>query len=113
MMKETDNALYRKVGRRYIPTNMLLPNSSSLPEGVWIVTKNKYSTQMTNSDYLRKVFNLDNASDIENVSLAKLGGMQKLANHLCQNLDNVNGDTTYDRCCQIVKILFDYKDEQE
>jgi hypothetical protein len=112
-MKETDNALYRKVGRRYVATNMLMPDAYSLPEGVWVVTKNRYSTQTTSSNYLKKVFNLDKASDIENVSLAKLGGMQKLANHLCQNLDKVNGETTYDRCCQIVKILFDYKDEQE
>ena len=44
-----DNALYRRVGKRYEPVSMS-DVCTSLPEGIWVVMRNKYYLQTSNSD---------------------------------------------------------------
>jgi hypothetical protein len=85
----TDNALYRRVGKRYYPVSMQM-NCDSLPEGVWVVQKYPYSRQYTNGDYLRDdVFRLYNAGKLEPVSMAKLGSMNKLVDHLAHHFKEI------------------------
>ena len=105
-----DNALYRRVGKKYEPVSMMM-EANSLPEGVWVVMKHKYSRQYANADYLLKVFGLEKASDIEETPLSKIGGMAKLGDHLATNWKKITGDTVYEQCYSIVKILFDYEKE--
>ena len=38
---DNNNIYYKKVGRKYIPVNYYEPEG--LPEGLWLITKNKYS----------------------------------------------------------------------
>jgi hypothetical protein len=107
-----DNALYRRVGKRYEPVSMA-DTCSALPEGIWVVMRNKYYLQTANSDYLRKVFKLEKTGDIEEMPLSKIGGMTKLGNYLAENWEKVTGDTQYERCYSIVKILFDYEKQNK
>lgn len=111
----TDNALYRRFGKRYYPVSMHT-ETDSLPEGVWVVQKYPYSRQFTNGDYLRDdVFKLYNAGKLEPVSLAKLGSMNKLVDHLAHHFDKIewNGRSTYDVCGDIVSILFNYERQKD
>lgn len=105
-----DNALYRRIGKKYEPVSLMM-DAYSLPEGVWVVLKHKHSTQYANADYLRKVFKLEKASDIEETPLSKIGGMAKLGDYLAINWGKITGDTVYEQCYSIVKILFDYEKE--
>jgi hypothetical protein len=43
---ENNNIYYKKVGRKYIPVNYYEPEG--LPEGLWLIAKNKYSKEYRN-----------------------------------------------------------------
>ena len=54
------------------------------------------------------------ASDIQDVSLAKLGGMEKLADYLSNHWNELPRNTsTYDFCRAIVGMLFKYEKEKD
>lgn len=110
-----DNALYRRIGKRYYPVSMQM-NCDSLPEGVWVVQKYPYSRQYTNGDYLRDdVFRLYNAGKLEPVSMAKLGSMNKLVDHLAHHFKEIewDGRSIYDICGDIVSVLFNYENTEK
>ncbi|MEE1277662.1 MAG: hypothetical protein UHE86_01185 [Acutalibacteraceae bacterium] len=53
------------------------------------------------------------ASDIQDMPLSKLGGMEKLADWLCDNWDKLPKNTSpYDFCRAIVGLLFQYEKEK-
>lgn len=107
-----DNKLYRKVGKKYEPCSMLM--TDDLDEGVWVVIKHKYCKSMINGKYLYENFMCMKAGDIQDVSLAKLGGMERLAQHLSSHWDEIPKETSqYDLCHAIVGILFNYEKEKE
>ncbi len=108
-VQEYDNKLYRKVGKKYEPCSILMTND--LEEGVWVVTKHKYGKSYANGKYLYEKFLCLKASDIQDVSLAKLGGMEKLADYLSHNWDKLPKNVShYELCRAIVGILFNYKE---
>ena len=105
-----DNCLYRKVGKKYEPTSMCV--TRDLEEGVWVVTKHVYGKSVSSGMYLRDCFMCQKASDIQEVSLAELGGLDKLADWLCTHWGEVPRDkSVYDICRGIVGILRRYKEE--
>ena len=109
---ECDNALYRRIGKRYEPVNMIF-ECHSWQEGVFAVTRN-HSTMKPyhwiSGSYLQEIFKLYKCGEIENVSIGKLAGMDKLANYLCRHWQEVEGASTYERCASIVAILMRYED---
>ena len=106
-VQEYDNKLYCKVGKKYELCSMLMTND--LPEGVWVVTKHKYGKSFASGKYLYENFMCMKAGDIQDVSLAKLGGMDKLADYLCHNWDKLpKNSSQYELCQAIVGILFNY-----
>lgn len=111
-----DNVLYRKVKRGgkfvYEPRSMCL--DIELEEGVWVVTKHTYGKSYASGKYLNDCFLCLKASDIQDVSLAKLGGMDKLADWLCHNWDRLpKGKSQYELACAIVGILMEYEKENK
>jgi len=111
-VQDYDNKLYRKVGNRYEPCDMLV--TQSLSEGVWVVTKHKSSKSYASGKYLLENFMCLKASDIQEVSLAKLGGMEKLAHYLSQHWDELPTNASqYERCQAIVGLLFKYENHNE
>jgi len=111
-IQEYDNKLYRKIGNKYEPCSMLMTND--LPEGVWVVVKHYGSKSITNGKYMLEKYMCLKASDIQDVSLAKLGGMERLAHHLSQHWDEIPQNvSTYDLCRHIVGTLFNYEKEKE
>ena len=111
-VKEYDNKLYRKIGNKYEPCSMLMTND--LPEGVWVVVKHYGSKSITNGKYMLEKYMCLKAGDIQDVSLAKLGGMERLAHYLSQHWDEIPRNvSTYDLCRHIVSTLFNYEKEKE
>ena len=110
-VQEYDNKLYRKVGNKYEPCSMLM--TDDLPEGVWVVTKHYGSRSITNGKYMLEKYLCLKASDIQDVSLAKLGGMEKFAHYLAQHWGELpNGVSQYELYQAIVGILFNYENER-
>jgi len=107
-----DNAYYLKRNGRYIADGWYYP-AHSLPEGVWIVTKSKNSEGFMDAGYAEKIFDVHMASELEHITLAKLGGLDKLTRHLCDNYKNIKGDSIYERCASIVGILARYKKDND
>ena len=69
---------FRKRGGKYIPCGKN-EHLERLSEGVWVVLSNlSYcSRQMASADYLKDLFQIQKVSGIEEVSIAKLGGLEK------------------------------------
>lgn len=106
------NCLYRKVGNKYEPCSMLM--TEDIGEGVWVVTKHTYGKNYATGKYLRDMFMCQKASDIQDVSLAKLGGMDKLADYLCTNWGRLpKNKPIYDICRAVVGILFEYEKKEK
>ena len=111
-----NNVLYRKVKRGnktvYVPQSMRL--SYEIGEGVWVVVKNTYGKSYTSGKYLNDCFMCLKASDIQEVSLAKLGGMEKLADYLSFRWGDLPRNVSQaDLCRAIVGLLFEYEKEKE
>lgn len=107
-----DNKLYRKVGKKYEACSMLM--TDDLPEGVWVVVKHEAGRSFTSGKYMYEQYMCMKAGDIQDVSLAKLGGMERLSHHLSSHWDEIPKETSqYDRCRAIVGILFNYENERQ
>lgn len=77
MKTDDGNLLFRKVKGKYVPCGRL--NADIMNEGVWVVLSNlSYcSRSVTRADYLKDLFQIQKVSGIEEVSIAKLGGLEK------------------------------------
>ena len=107
-----DNALYRKIGKRYEPVSMI-DAADGWTEGVYAVVKHPMGRQISNASYLREIFSAYRCGDIEKVSVAKLGGMTKLAEHLMHHWNEVGGNSVYEQCASIVAILMNFDDGKQ
>lgn len=110
-----ENVLYRKYifGKKayYKPVSMCI--EKDLEEGVWVVVKHIYGKSYSTGKYLNDCFMCLKASDIQDTSLSKLGGMDKLADWLCHNWDKLpKNKSQYDLCRAIVGLLFQYEKEK-
>lgn len=115
-VQEYDNKLYRKVMRgnkaHYEPCSMLITND--LPEGVWVVVKHRGSKSISSGKYMLENYMCLKAGDIQEMSLAKLGGMERLAHHLSQHWNELPKDwSQYDLCRAIVGLLFQYNKDKD
>lgn len=111
-----DNVLYRKVlrGKKVIYEPQSMCSDKGLEEGVWVVTKLIYGKSYSNGKYLYDCFMCLKASDIQDVQLSKLGGMNKLADYLSCNWDKLpKNKSQYDLCRAIVGLLFQYEKEKD
>lgn len=77
--KVDDEELYfRKRNGKYIPCGRY-ERHEMMGEGVWVVLSNLSlcSSSCANGDYLRDLFQINKVSGIEEVSIAKLGGLER------------------------------------
>lgn len=88
---DTSDTFYQKINGRYEPVCMLLHDS--LPEGVWVVTRHRSSTEYISGAYLRGRFRLDKVSDIERFPLSKMGRINKVSNRIMSELKLSNTDS--------------------
>lgn len=69
---------FRKQGSKYIPCGVM-ESRDILGEGVWVVLSNlSYAgRQIVRGDYLKELFQINKVGDIEEPTIAQLGGLEK------------------------------------
>lgn len=83
----TDENIYRKIGRRYIPVGRLV-NFDYLHDGVWYIRHHgTVSVSMTNADHLNDIYRVCGAKDL---SIDVLAGMENIANDIAHSPEMAN-----------------------
>ena len=83
----TDENIYRKIGRRYIPVGRLV-NLNYLHDGVWYIRHHgTVSVSMSNADHLNDIYRICGAKDL---SIDVLAGMEDIANDISHSPEMFN-----------------------
>lgn len=77
-MTDDSDLFFRKVNGKYMPCGRY-EQHEMIGEGVWVVISNLSTCSSTcvSGDYLKKLFQIQKVSGIEEVSIAQLGGLVK------------------------------------
>lgn len=80
--------LFRKLGNKYIPCERYYSHDT-LSEGVWVVLSNLSfaGRHIASSDYLKELFQIHKVSDIEEPTIAQLGGLEKCYDYVSHEWD--------------------------
>ena len=109
---ELSETLYRKINGRYVPESINCTND--LPEGIWIVTRERSHREMISGKYLREQMMLEKASDLKEMpSLAELGSWQKCANYVLRTIGDIDKMTRNEIVNAIVGKVFEYSKKGE
>ena len=92
---------------KYVPVSTTY--DKGLPEGVWVVTRGSSCREIISGKYLKELMKLDKASDLKEMpSLAELGGWQKCAQWVFDEIGNINTMTKRDIVYAVVGKVFEY-----
>ncbi len=106
---DVSETLFRRINGKYVPVSISCFNND-LPEGVWVVTRDRSNREIIRGQYLQDLMRLDKASGLEEMpNLAELGGWQKCAKWVLNNIGDItkmmsNNDLVY----AIVGKVFEY-----
>ena len=104
---DVSETLSRRINGKYVPVSVLCTND--IPEGVWVVTRERSSREIINGQYLKEQMMLDKVSDLKEMpSLAELGGMKKCANYVLRTIGDISTMTINDIVNTIVGKVFEY-----
>ena len=109
---ELSETLYRKINGRYVPESINCTND--LPEGVWVVTRERSHREMITGKYLKEIMMLEKVSDLKEMpNLAELGSWQKCANYVLRTIGDISTMSKYDIVNAIVGKVFEYSKKGE
>ena len=102
------DTLFRRINGKYVPVSTSCSNND-LPEGIWVVTRDRSSREIISGKYLEELMMLEKASDLKEMpSLAELGGWQKCAKWVLNNIGDITKMTKNDLVYAIVGKVFEY-----
>ena len=108
-MSET---LFRRINGKYVPVSINCTND--LHEGVWVVTRGSSSREIISGKYLQELMMLEKASDLKEMpSLAELGGWQKCAKYVLDEIGNLESMTMNEIVYAIVGKVYEYSKRGE
>ena len=108
---DVSDTLFRRINGKYVPVSVNCTND--LPEGVWVVTRGRSSREIISGKYLKELMMLDKVSDLKEMpSLAELGGWQKCAKWVLEEIGNISTMTKYDIVYAIVGKVFEYSKKE-
>ena len=108
---DVSETLFRRVNGKYVPVSINCIND--LPEGVWVVTRGRSSREITSGKYLKEIMMLDKVSDLKEMpSLAELGGWQKCAKWVLEEIGNVSTMSKIEIVHAIVGKVFEYSKKE-
>ena len=108
---DVSDTLFRRINGKYVPVSLNCTND--LPEGVWVVTRGRSSREIISGRYLKEMMMLDKVSDLKEMpSLAELGGWQKCAKWVLEEIGNISIMTKYDIVYAIVGKVFEYSKKE-
>ena len=104
---DVSETLFRRINGKYVPVSTTYSND--LPEGVWVVTRGSSCKEIVYGQYLKEIMKLDKASDLKEMpSLAELGGWQKCAQWVLDEIGDINTMTKRDIIYAVVGKVFEY-----
>ena len=104
---DVSETLFRRINGKYVPVSTICTND--LPEGVWVVTRDRSCSEITRGQYLKELMKLEKASDLKEMpSLAELGGWQKCAQWALDEIGDFESMTMKEIVYAIVGKIFEY-----
>lgn len=109
---DMSGTLFRRINGKYVPVSIDCTND--LPEGVWVVTRGRSSREIISGKYLKELMMLEKASDLKEMpSLAELGGWQKCAKYVLDEIGNLESMTMNEIVYAIVGKVYEYSKRGE
>ena len=109
---DVSETLFRRINGKYVPVSTTYAND--LSEGVWVVTRDRSCRETIRGQYLKELLKLDKASDLEEMpSLAALGGWQKCAKYVLDEIGDFSKMTKRDIIYAVVGKVFEYSKKGE
>ena len=104
--------LFRRINGKYVPVSTTYSND--LPEGVWVVTRGSSCKEIVYGQYLKELMKLDKASDLKEMpSLAELGGWQKCAQYVLDEIGDFESMTMKEIVYAIVGKVYEYSKRED
>lgn len=108
---DVSETLFGRINGKYVPVSLNCTND--LPEGVWVVTRGRSSREIISGRYLKERMMLDKVSDLEEMpSLAELGGWQKCAKYVLNEIGDISTMTKIEIVNAIVGKVFEYSKKE-
>ena len=109
---DVSETLLRKINGKYVPVSINCTND--LPEGVWVVTRERSYREIISGKYLKESMMLDKVSDLEEMpNLAELAGWRKCANYILSTMGDISTMSKADIVNTIVGKVFMYSKRGE
>ena len=109
---DVSETLFSRINGKYVPVSTTYPNE--LPEGVWVVTRDRSCIETIRGQYLKELMKLDKASDLKEMpSLAELGGWQKCAQYVLDEIGDFESMTMKEIVYAIVGKVFEYSKRED
>ena len=109
---DVSETLFRRINGKYVPVSTTYPNE--LPEGVWVVTRGSSCREIIWGQYLKEIMKLDKASDLKEMpSLAELGGWQKCAQWVFDEIGDFESMTMKEIVYAIVGKVYEYSKRED
>lgn len=109
---DVSDTLFRRINGKYVPVSTTYPND--LPEGVWVVTRDRSCSETIRGQYLKELMKLDKASDLKEMpSLAELGGWQKCAQWVLDEIGDFESMTMKEIVYAIVGKVYEYSKRED
>ena len=109
---DVSETLFRRINGKYVPVSTTYSND--LPEGVWVVTRGSSCKEIVYGQYLKEIMKLDKASDLKEMpSLAELGGWQKCAQYVLDEIGDFESMTMKEIVYAIVGKVYEYSKRED
>ena len=109
---DISETLFRRINGKYVPVSTTCTND--LPEGVWVVTRDRSCSEIMRGQYLKELMKLERASDLQEMpSLAELGGWQKCAQWVLDEIGDFESMTMKEIVYAIVGKVYEYSKRED
>ena len=109
---DVSDTLFRRINGKYVPVSTTY--AKDLPEGVWVVTRDRSCRETIRGQYLKELLKLDKASDLKEMpSLAELGGWHKCAQWVLDEIGDFESMTMKEIVYAIVGKVYEYSKRED
>ena len=109
---DVSETLFRRINGKYVPVSTTY--DKDLPEGVWVVTRGSSCREIISGKYLKELMKLEKASELKEMpSLAELGGWQKCAKYVLDEIGDFSKMTKSEIVYAIVGKIYEYSKRED
>ena len=109
---DVSETLFRRINGKYVPVSTTY--AKDLPEGVWVVTRGSSCREIISGKYLKELMKLEKASELKEMpSLAELGGWQKCAQWVFDEIGDFESMTMKEIVYAIVGKVYEYSKRED